>query len=168
MSEKPKKLPKCVRPEEFIELIKKVPKSKILVRIAFLLAYGSGLRVSEVLRCKKEHLRENSIFISESKYGVERIVPLPKGWKKDFTNNLPIKKSARSLERWFNKYSKLANLNPYYVFHSLRHGFATRALESGVPINQVQLLLGHSNLSTTNVYTKANPIDALKNYEDLF
>lgn len=54
------------------------------------------------------------------------------------------------------------------VCHSLRHGFATRCLESGIPINQVQMLLGHSNVSTTSIYVKANPIDAIKNYEELF
>lgn len=165
---KARKLPKCVRPEEFILLIKAVPKKKKLVRVAFLLAYGAGMRVSEVLRCSPEHFRETSIFIPESKYGVERIVPIPKGWKKEFTTMLPIPKSIRSLERWFKKYASKASLNPAYVFHSLRHGFATRAVESNIPLNQVQALLGHSNLATTSIYTKANPKDALKNYEELF
>ncbi|HEY0088226.1 MAG TPA: tyrosine-type recombinase/integrase, partial [Candidatus Lokiarchaeia archaeon] len=61
-----------------------------------------------------------------------------------------------------------AKLPEFYTFHSLRHGFATRLLESGVPINQVQVLMGHSNISTTSIYLKANPIDAIKSYEDLF
>ncbi len=53
-------------------------------------------------------------------------------------------------------------------WHKLRHGFASRLVNKGVPITQVQLLLGHSNIATTNVYTHANPKDALKSYEDLF
>ena len=161
-----RKIPKAVRPEEFKKLIKAIPKKDKIARIAFLLAYGSGLRISEVLRCKKEHFKENSIFIPESKYGVERFVPIPKGWKKEF--NLPLKVTARTLQRKFKKYAKKAGLPEYYTFHSLRHGFATRALESGVPINQVQVLLGHSNISTTSIYTKADPFDAIKSYEDLF
>ncbi|KKN69611.1 hypothetical protein LCGC14_0439140 [marine sediment metagenome] len=165
---KPRKLPKCVRPEEFKQLIKVTPKKDRVARISFLLAYGAGMRVSEVKRCSPEHFRENSIFIPESKYGVERIVPIPKGWKKEFTKDLPPIKSIRTLQRKFKKYSKLAKLNPQYSFHSLRHGFATRLMESGVPPNQVQVLMGHSNLATTSIYTRANPIDALKNYEELF
>lgn len=168
VSQKRRKIPKSVRVEEFKLLIQKVPKDDFIARISFLLAYGSGLRVSEVVRCEKKHFKGNSIFISESKYGVERIVPKPKGWKEIFFKHLPLKVTVRTLQRKFRKYSKLAKLSDYYTFHSLRHGFATRLLESGVPINQVQVLLGHSNIATTSVYTKANPYDALKSYEELF
>lgn len=168
VKKKSRKIPKCVRSEEFKLLIEVTPKRDIKGRIAFLLAYAAGMRVSEVLRCSPEHLRENSIFVPESKYGAERIVPLPKGWKREFTDYLPLKTTARTLERKFKKYSLRANLPLHYTFHSLRHGFATRLLESGVPINQVQVLLGHSNISTTSVYIKANPTDAIKSYEDLF
>lgn len=168
VSQKRRKIPKSVRVEEFKLLIQKVPKNDFIARISFLLAYGSGLRVSEVVRCKKEHIKDNTIFISESKYGVERIVPKPKGWRDIFYSHLPLKTTARTLQRKFKKYSGLAKLPDYYTFHSLRHGFATRLLEAGTPINQVQVLLGHSNIATTSVYTKANPYDAIKSYEDLF
>ena len=168
MNKKSRRIPKAVRPEEFKLLIQKVPTKDLIARIGFLLAYGSGLRVSEVLRVKREHFKSNSLFISESKYGVERIVPKPKGWKFLFDNSLPLKTTARTLQRKFKAYSFAAKLPEHYTFHSLRHGFATRLLESGTPINQVSLLLGHSNISTTSVYTKANPHDAIKSYEDLF
>jgi integrase len=49
---KSRKLPKSVRPEEFKLLIEATPKKDIVARVGFLLAYASGLRVSEVLRCK--------------------------------------------------------------------------------------------------------------------
>lgn len=165
---KAKPLPKSVRPEEFPLLIKQVPKKHLHHKISFLLAYGSGMRISEVIRCREEHFRDNSIFIPKSKNDVERVVPIPKGWKKDFVKHLPISLSVRALQYAFKGYTKKAKLNPLYTFHSLRHGFATRLLESGASINQVQLLMGHSNISTTSIYTKANPIDALKSYEDLF
>jgi integrase len=165
---KPRRIPKCVRPEEFKQLILVIPKSDYVSRIAFLLSYGAGMRLSEVLRCSSEHFKENSIFIPESKYGLERMVPIPKGWKEEFNKKLPLNIEKRTLQRRFEKYSKEAKLSELYTFHSLRHGFATRLLESGVPINQVQVLLGHSNISTTSTYVKANPTDALKSYEDLF
>lgn len=168
MKHKARKLPKSVRPEEWKSLILAIPPKDKMSRVAFLLAYGSGMRISEVMRCEKKHFRENSIFIPESKYGVERVVPIPKGWRKEFFKELPIKKSTRTLQRRFKKYAAKAKLNPLYSFHSLRHGFATRLLESGSPINQVQLLLGHANLATTSRYTIANPIDAIKSYEELF
>ena len=168
MKQQTRKIPKCVRPDEFKWLIEHTPRDDLVARISFLLAYASGMRISEVLRCKKEHLRDNSIFIPQSKYGVERIVPLPKGWKKEFEKELPLNITKRTLQRKFKRYSERAGLQSYYTFHSLRHGFATRLLESGVPINQVQVLLGHSNIQTTSIYLKANPTDALKSYEDLF
>jgi len=78
-----RRIPKCVRPEEFKLLIESTPKADLKARIGFLLAYAAGLRVSEVLRCSKEHFRGDRLFIPKSKYGVERIVALPKGWKKE-------------------------------------------------------------------------------------
>lgn len=168
---KKRTLPKSVRPEEFKILIDKIPSKDFIAAISFLLAYGAGLRVSEVLRCKGEHFRfgtPGSIFVPESKYGVERIVPIPKGFKKEWQNKLPLKTTARTLERKFKMYCKNAGLTERYTFHSLRHGFATRLLESGTPINQVQVLLGHSNISTTSIYTKANPVDALSSYYERF
>jgi integrase/recombinase XerD len=165
---KTKRIPKAIRPEEFKDLIKVIPKKHNKHRIAFILAYGSGMRISEVLRCEKSHFRNNSIFIPESKNGVERVVPIPKGLKKSHLEHLPIGLTPRALQKCFKKYCAFAHLKPEYTFHSLRHGFATRSLERGMPINHLQLLLGHSNLSTTNEYTKANPIDALASYEEYF
>ena len=94
---KPRRLPKSVRPEEFKLLIKAVPKKDKEALVGFLLAYGSGLRLSEVTNLKKENLRESSIEIIQGKGGVDRIVPLAKGWKQWMREVLPIKKTGRSL-----------------------------------------------------------------------
>ena len=163
-----KKLPKAVRSEEFPLLIKATRKNDHSARIAFLLAYGSGLRISEVLALKPENIKEKSIEIWNAKGGRDRIVPRPKGFKDWMLKFLPIVKGERALELNFKKAAKKAGLPNYYVFHSLRHGFATRMIENGVPINQVQLLLGHSNIATTSIYSQARPVDALKSYEELF
>jgi len=161
-------LPKSIKPEEFISLVKHTRKADKQAKIAFLLAFGTGLRLSEVLHLQQEDIKDDRIFVRQGKYGKDRIVPLPKGWKSWMVEVLPIKKTGRSLQRNFMTAARKAGLDSHYTFHSLRHGFATTCLEKGVPINQVQILLGHSNVSTTSIYIRANPKDALESYEELF
>jgi len=163
-----KKLVKGLTPQEFKRLILIIPQKDKLSKTAFLLGYGSGLRISEVLKLQKENIREKALDIWDAKGGKDRVVPKPKGWKEYMLAEIPIKKGERTLQRRFKKYSKKAGLPEHYVFHSLRHGFGTRMIESGVPLNQLSLLMGHSSISVTNVYTKARPQDALKSYEELF
>lgn len=163
-----KKLPKAIKPEEFKLLLKNVPIKDKTAKVAFILAYESGLRISEVVALKKENIQEKSLEIWDAKGGRDRVVPKPKVWKDDMMKYIPINKSMRSLERNFKSASAKAKLPEFYTFHSLRHGFATRMIESGVPLSHVQALLGHSNISTTNVYTRARPVDALKSYEDMW
>jgi len=162
-----KKLPKAVIPEEF-PLIIKATRKEDESKLAFLLAYGAGLRLAEVKALKPENIQEKTIMVWSGKGGKDRVVPRPKGWKDWMTKKLPIKKSTRSLQRNFKTACKKAKLNPLYTFHSLRHGFATRLIESGVPISHVQSLMGHSDISTTGIYLKARPMDALKSYEEFF
>ena len=172
---KSRKLPKCVRAEEWDKLFAAIPAKDKKCRIAFVLAYESGMRLSEVLRFSTDHFTKNTIFVPESKYGVERNAPLPKdwrnlpeGWREKLSKQVPLKISGRTLQRKFKQYCKEVNLNPLYTFHSLRHGFAVRCLERGMPINQLQDFLGHANIATTSIYVKANPVDAIKSYEDFF
>lgn len=175
-------LPKSLTPGEWKRLLYVIPENDKISRTAFLLAYGSGLRIGEVVGSDKNSnnvippisrdafnfdLKPPQIKIY-GKYSKERVVPVAKGWRAYMGQLLPIKLTARSMERRFKKYSKKAKLNPEYTFHSLRHGFATRLLDAGVPIHHVQYLLGHANLATTSRYTQARPKDALNSYENLF
>lgn len=165
-------LPKAISDDEFNSLIGSLGNKDIMkeTKVAFLLAYEVGLRISEVKNLKPENIdiKAKRIFIEQGKYSKDRIVPLPKTWRSWMLNKLPIKKSVRSLERNFKSAAKKAGLRNDLVFHSLRHSFATHCIEKGMPINQLQLFLGHSNVATTNVYIRANPIDALASYERLF
>ena len=166
------KLPKGLTTEEFKKFIIAIkPKDKTF-KVASLLAYGSGLRISEVINLKKENIRTDTkppmINILEAKGGKDRQVPIPKGWRDWMINYIPIGKGMRALQQNFVRIRDKLGLNPEYSFHSYRHGFALRLIESGVPINQVQLLMGHANISTTSIYTRARPSDALKSYDDLF
>ena len=174
-------LPKSITSDEFVKLIKVIPEKDKVSKISFLLAFASGLRLSEIAGSDEEankipalskdnfkmDLNPPQITVY-GKYSKERVVPVPKGWKQWMFDLLPIKKSGRTLERKFKMYAKLAALDPKYTFHSLRHGFATNAIESGIPITHVQYMLGHSNVATTNIYTKARPQDALNSYQELF
>jgi len=169
-SRKKRKLPKAVKGEEFVKLMKVIPEKDKLSKTAFVLAYGSGLRVGEITKLQKENVdvQRKSISVWGGKGGVDRPVPLPKMWRGWMLDYIPINITVRSLERRFNKYRDKVGLPKFYTFHSLRHGFATRLIEQGVPITHVQVLLGHSDVSTTGVYIKARPMDALKSYEESF
>ena len=164
-----KKLPGYLNDEEFMKIIRLVRNSGH--KIAFILAYHSGLRISEVVNLKQENIDIGSkkIFIKEGKGGKDRVVPLPKGIPEKLLKAIPLKCGDRALQIAFKKYVKKAGIvKDNLHFHSLRHSFAVRGMEKGIPLNQIQVLLGHENIATTSVYLKINPKDALKSYEDMW
>jgi integrase/recombinase XerC len=184
-----KKLPTYLTPDEFTKLLDATKKYHH--KIAFLLAFGSGLRLSEVvgwerpdgdnippLEKNKVDLAKKQIFIVDAKNGKQRVVPVPKGFKVKMLDYLPLTKkyknilsARRSIQKAFAdavKRSGLKETKPTLHFHSLRHSFGTRLVNQGTSINQVQILMGHDNMSTTGIYTHADPQDALKSYEEKF
>lgn len=168
---KPKKLPVAIDEEEFAKLIKntKYPHWKV----AFVLGFGAGMRISEVVKLEPRDINfeKKSIHIRQGKGSKDRIVPVPKGLMPKHTKFLPMKCGARALQSAFKKTCVAAGLmenKPELHFHSLRHGFATQCVSNGIPIHHIRTLMGHSNISTTNVYLEANPINALKSYEEFF
>lgn len=173
---KPKKFPVAISKDEFFALIKKT--KKITHKIAFLLAYGAGLRVSEIVKLQPRHFvfKERKILIELGKGKKDRVVPIPKGLKESHIKLFPfehktIKSGIRSLQKAFKlaaKKSGLLEVKPTAHFHSLRHGFGTSSVEKNIPIHHIRTLMGHSNISTTNIYLEMNPKEALKSYEELF
>jgi len=166
-----KKLPVAIDEDEFYELIKHTKREHH--KLAFLLGYAAGLRVSEIIKLEPRDINQNerTIFIRQAKGGKDRIVPLPKGFKQKHLQLLPLKCGVRALEMAFRKTAEQTNLlknKPSIHFHSLRHGFGSQLAKKGVPIHHIRTLMGHTNISTTNVYLELNPKEAIKSYEELF
>jgi len=171
-SKRVKRLPIVLSREEIERMIEVTRNIKHKLIIA--LAYGAGLRVSEVanLRVSDVDLIELVVRIREAKGGKDRMSVFPKRFRlevkslmvgKDlndylFESERGGKLSSRTLQNVFKKSLNQAKINKAGSFHSLRHSFATHLLENGVDIRYIQELLGHANIRTTQVYTKVtNP-----------
>lgn len=175
---KPQRIYESPTEEEMIKFFS-VPK-KTIHEAAYIVSHGSGPRISEVLNLRPEDfdIKGKKIFIRQGKGKKDRVVNMPKLLKDKHIKCFPLKISVRALESAFLRHSMKAGINSVigtytnkkgkiiplykYRFHSLRHLFATRALQKGLPINYLQAILGHENISTTNKYTKANPQDAIR------
>lgn len=143
------------------------------------LLFSSGLRVSELVNLNRDHIntkrrefmvrgkgqKDRPIFLSESAaaavetYLSTRLDNLPPLFLTYSRNNLSSNSgdyrrlSARSIQRMINKYAKLAGITKHVSPHTMRHTYATDLLMNGADLRSVQSMLGHSNISTTQVYT---------------
>jgi integrase/recombinase XerD len=172
---KPKPLPIEVTKKEFGR-IQETIKDNIKKRKYFManfLAWGSGLRISEVVNLKPEdfNFEEGTIRINMGKNSKDRIVPIPKGWTRYEMKYIPIGVGTRSLQKEFIKScieSGVKAEKPKVHFHSLRHGFATECIRSGMSLPTVQGLLGHEDLETTTIYINLAPSERIKEYKEKF
>jgi integrase len=161
-----KKLPEVIGLAEFNQILKQTKKPKH--RLAFKLAFLCGLRISEVIELRPEHvdLERNYLLVKQGKGKKDRYVPIPKPLRRDL-KFLPIGLTSRALELAIKRTSSKAIGTPI-KFHTLRHSCATYWLSKGLDIRQVQVLLGHSRLDTTMIYTHVSMKDIERKFEELW
>jgi len=165
-----KKLPTVLTKDEVRKLIEASTNPKHRLLIEFL--YSAGLRVSECVSLKFDDLdlQEKMGKIRHGKGEKERYIILSDSLmqhlnefaskKKDGSeyifsvNGRPI--TARQAQKVVKESAKKAGIKKRVFCHALRSSFATHLLESGTDIRVIQELLGHSNLSTTQIYTKVS------------
>ncbi len=136
--------------------------------------YSTGIRVSELVGLNEEDVDLYGGMIKvQGKGKKERLVPIgsyaikaikeynnSKKKKNSSQRNTPLflnkygaRLSSRSVARSLDKYLKMTGINLTTSPHTFRHSFATHMLDKGANLRSVQELLGHSNLSTTQIYT---------------
>ncbi len=168
----PKSLPKALTREEVRKLLSVIPPTKTRDRLIVFLLYGAGLRVSELCNLKKSDVdfERGLILVRSGKGAKDRVVPLPDALVSEIRNYLSKREDESEYLIVEDRRSEKGRLSPKTVWyllrkygnragirvtpHMLRHSFATHMLENGVDIRAIQELLGHSNLSTTQIYTK--------------
>jgi site-specific recombinase XerD len=165
----PRKLPVVLGPEEVARLLNAAPGLKY--KAALSVAYGAGLRATEVVSLKVSDIdsKRMIIRIEQGKGGKDRNVMLsphllellrtwwkaarPRGWL--FPGRDPAQPmTTRQLNRACHAAAQMAEINKRVSLHTLRHSFATHLLEQNTDVRVIQVLLGHSKLDTTALYTR--------------
>lgn len=164
----PRKLPSILSADEVVRFLEAVPSLK--TRVALTTAYAAGLRASEAVSLQVADIDSDRMVLQvrHGKGAKDRTVMLsaalltilrsywrlarPTPWL--FPGRSPDKPiDVQVLHAACRSATKAAGLTKRVSVHTLRHSFATHLLESGTDIRIIQVLLGHSNLSTTARYT---------------
>jgi len=182
----PSHLPNILSPEEVSQLLNFKPKNVQEKRdLAIIeLIYSSGLRVSETVNTNLGDFEDNKNFLRVLGKGSKtRLVPVGRYAKNAIEdwmierNKLATKDSSlfvnlrgnrittRSVQQRLKNIAIMQGLPPVNP-HMLRHSFATHLLESSGDLRSIQELLGHSSLSTTQIYTRLDYQHLIKVYEN--
>ena len=171
-----KKLPSALTVEEVERLFNAVDAATwegVRDRAMLELLYASGLRVSELVNLKREdiNLDENFIVVRSGKGGKDRLTLMGDSSKAWLLKYLEFSLDRLQVSEYFfitrrnkpftrqgiwlklKEYALKANITKQVYPHILRHSFATHMLEGGADLRAIQALLGHSSITTTEVYT---------------
>ncbi|RLB88153.1 MAG: site-specific tyrosine recombinase XerD [Deltaproteobacteria bacterium] len=173
-----RRLPHALKISEVIQLLESPDPSKPLgLRDAAMLEllYAAGLRISELVRMGTADVNLEACFVRVlGKGSKERVVPIGQVARKKLDAYLSsgrpailkgrkspylfVTRSATPMTRqgfWklFKEYAGRANIAQNISPHTLRHSFASHLLEAGADLRSVQLMLGHADISTTQIYT---------------
>lgn len=178
-----KKLPVVLTKEEISKLIDSIKNRKHKLMVMFM--YSSGLRLSELLNLKVGDLEldEKIGWVRSGKGSKDRMLLLSNKLIDEMREYIQSKKESdyiftgrkermtpRNVQKIIKRAIKIAGIEKDVHPHSLRHSLGTHLLEDGVDIRKIQVLLGHANLSTTQIYTQVsneelkkikNPLDEL-------
>lgn len=144
------------------------------------LFYGTGIRAEELVRLslKDINLSDHMLFIKEGKGKKDRVVPIPFGVvqlckryrkvlkpKKYFFESSPGNKVSSNWVRVMLKQaSKDVKITKRVTPHGIRHTFATHLLARGMDIRYIQALLGHEDITTTEIYTRITNDELIRVY----
>ncbi|MBM3247588.1 integrase [Candidatus Pacearchaeota archaeon] len=163
-----KKIPAVLSKDEIKLLLKSLTNKKSKLMLS--LIYACGFRVSELVNLKINDLdfAEKAGYIKQAKGKKDRVFNIPEFLLEDLKNQAQEQKNQgleylfsgrgekitdRNIQKIVRLAAKKAGIKKQVHTHTLRHSFATHLLENGVDIRKIQELLGHSNLSTTQIYT---------------
>lgn len=159
-----------------------------MYKTIFMLIYGSGLRISEATYLKIEDIDSQNmrLFVRDGKGKRERFTVLPQAslemlrkcyqmYKPNhpegylFLNREGNPLKPERLRVFFRRYRRKAKISEDFIVHSLRHSFATRLIEEGIPLVQVKELLGHGCIRSTMTYVHvANNMQKVDSPLDIF
>lgn len=184
----PRRLPKLLRVDEVVMLLDSIPTADTLGirdRAMFETLYGGGLRVSEVVGLDLDDLDlDEELTRVRGKGKRERLSPIgsmavhwirlymkvrtPRSALERglFLNRYGDRLTSRSVGRLLEEHLARAGIRTEASPHTLRHSFATHLLDRGADLRSVQELLGHRNLTTTQIYTHVTRERLLDVYQE--
>ena len=169
--------------DEVMRMIEQIPltdETGLRDRAIIELLFSSGLRISELVNLDRDHInlnrrefmvrgkgqKDRPVFVSKNtaehvraylEMRNDSLAPLFLSYSRRHSNVDTSgdfrRLGARSIQRMVARYARLAGITKHVSPHTMRHSFATDLLMNGADLRSVQSMLGHSNISTTQVYT---------------
>ena len=162
----PKKLPSVLSQKEILRIIEATDNLKH--RVMLKATYSAGLRASETLSLKPEHIDSERMLIKvcgkggKQRYSLlsQKLLPELRDYYKQYRPKVYLFPSPKktiplgyeAIRAVYEKARKKAGVKKGAGIHTMRHSFATHLLEAGYDIRKIQVLMGHTRLSTTIIY----------------